>query len=930
MLSRIFYSDAIRFLLQALVFMLVCSCQYGSDETQEISDGDSRTFQLPKEDGDSEVMAFAMKSPTLPIVPECLETEQGCIQLENWTCPEGWETVVHSTLKDTEGDPFSWCEPPTLAGLKVPEAGDQGSDYLTPPAEEEHDNADEICDASLGLMPELWGTRCQRIGDPCPEGDFPEIPEEVTGDRWFVKAGSSGGDGSSAKPFRTITKAIAASDVGDVIVLGEGVYEEFVAPSFGRTFWGACVERVTIHPPGDYVDLETAAVMVAGRIELRNLRITGNHIGIIIRRNNTELQLNGVFIDRVQRHGIYADPARAIEHFSDLVIENSLIFGVRPSVDGKFGRGIDIESNPTLSVRIQNSILEATHEIGWWIVGPGVTMEGSDILVRNIRPTPGGTGGEGINFHWGATAKIERILVEKNHTRGVYVAENSQADTSVEFDFLVIRDMLSQPASLRFGRGLVVADGAQVKLTHGLISNNRDTGVSAYKDKSTVILEDSVVQGTQAIDLGASIEEMGMGAYVSDGGIFNFTRTVLDGNHIAGLIAKGEGSIATLTDTAILNTETIKTDGYQHQGGWGIASQYADISADRLLVSGNSSLAVYQTHGGRCELSNALLVNTAADDTGLGGGLFVTKGSSCSLSQSVVKDDVGYGIYASQGLSTAAEEDPAITSLYLADVSVRNIHPAEGLDIGGMLGVGIVVIDGVEVTAERVLVEDCHYSGIDATHTGAVLSFTDLTVRNTSSIEGGEFAGQAGYGLSVSSGASLSVVRGLFTENRELGVAAMGSFTQLSLTDVEISGTLPRECADGREPERVDCYNDQGAPIPIGIGLGAFAGSEVTGRNVWVHSNHYLSGVRLSIYQGTPPEDWPSFAGTLSVANLRVENNLYGVHLLDLPPWYDFFSRNPGIYIFGNHTLDVSTQKGEDFSLVMMTLGDLLSGSSPF
>ncbi|ANU53789.1 DUF1565 domain-containing protein [Acutalibacter muris] len=57
-----------------------------------------------------------------------------------------------------------------------------------------------------------------------------------------------GGDGTRAKPFKTINQAAAIAEAGDTVVVGPGVYREWVDPQNGGTSDGCRVRYISEEP----------------------------------------------------------------------------------------------------------------------------------------------------------------------------------------------------------------------------------------------------------------------------------------------------------------------------------------------------------------------------------------------------------------------------------------------------------------------------------------------------------------------------------------------------------------------------------------------------------------------------------------------------------------------------------------------------------
>ena len=52
---------------------------------------------------------------------------------------------------------------------------------------------------------------------------------------YYVSANSPGGYGTKEHPFKTISEAAKLAKAGDEVIVGPGVYREYVNPAFGGT-----------------------------------------------------------------------------------------------------------------------------------------------------------------------------------------------------------------------------------------------------------------------------------------------------------------------------------------------------------------------------------------------------------------------------------------------------------------------------------------------------------------------------------------------------------------------------------------------------------------------------------------------------------------------------------------------------------------------
>jgi hypothetical protein len=122
-----------------------------------------------------------------------------------------------------------------------------------------------------------------------------------------------------------------------------------------------------------------------------------------------------------------------------------------------------------------------------------------------------------------------------------------------------------------------------------------------------------------------------------------------------------------------------------------------------------------------------------------------------------------------------------------SDIVILDTAPSELGDFG--YGVGLV--DGTSLTLQRAYIARAWGAGIIADGTGSEVMATDLLVRSTRS----NALGVLGRALQAQAGGQLTVERARLEDNREATAVVANEGSVLSLTDVEILSTRPRDCA---------------------------------------------------------------------------------------------------------------------------------------
>jgi hypothetical protein len=225
--------------------------------------------------------------------------------------------------------------------------------------------------------------------------------------------------------------------------------------------------------------------------------------------------------------------------------------------------------------------------------------------------------------------------------------------------------------------------------------------------------------------------------------------------------------------------------------GPGTYDTFLDLGAgidDGLAIYGCSATEVtlrpdtYASGGHR----RAILVSgaagvTLADFRIQGGlpGLWIWQGATAEVSEVVIDEPLGYGVFVG-GTTTAAT---------LTDVEVHDVDP-DVYDHGWLLGYGVAV-DDATVTMTRGGVWGASVVGVLAANVADV-TLNDVTVEDTYP----DYDGSKGRGAHAQGLSSLVVQGGAFRRNSDAGIAAVGAIW-LEVSGVEIRDTAGVPMSDG-------------------------------------------------------------------------------------------------------------------------------------
>jgi hypothetical protein len=434
----------------------------------------------------------------------------------------------------TLGQPDGSCRPAGMLAEDCPDAFDHV------PFEEQIEGASAIaghCEPILpaepcpkGQMAVPGETACHPVM-PCGAGTWGDIP--VDANTVYVDASYLGndGDGSSDKPWTTISDAVAAVASGALIAVASGSYVEDVVISKFVRLWGVCPDQVEL--AGSVTGIAALTLRAgASASEVHGIAVTGEKVGI------------------------------GISGAADVIVEQVWVHDA-------LGRGVVIENElgPT-SVTLRNSLVEDNQEIGARISGSSATLE--DVVIRRTLPEANNQMfGRGISISDAgvpATVIIQSSVIEDNRTVGVVVT-----GSAATFEGVVVRGTLPRASDLQDGVGIAIqenpASGAPATaiVKNALIEENHEVGVRVFGAEAT--LEGLVVRHTQprALDLqgwgGITIQlsaETGRPASAA------VTNSLIEDNHVSGVIVLG--SDATFDGVVVRRTMPRASDQNFGQG----------------------------------------------------------------------------------------------------------------------------------------------------------------------------------------------------------------------------------------------------------------------------------------------------------------------------------------------------------------------------
>ncbi len=583
-------------------------------------------------------------------------------------------------------------------------------------------------------------------------------------DAIFVDAAATGGDGSADAPLSSLSDALAGVEFGATIVLAAGSYPGPVTIEAPLILVGRCREKVEIvggDGPTVAVNAERGDV-----VTLHELTITGGRGGVSVTRG--ALGLDRVVVQSAVEFGVHAIGSGAAVVATSLTVTGTTStapnapdgYGIRSIQGAEFvGQGVEVLDSTfagavvdaTATIALTDCTIADTRQraAGDW--GVGVTSAGilslqactvernhgngllltggtalvEDSVIADVGANKDGTYGYGIDAE-SAAVIVRRTEIRAANTYGVFALGS---DTSVSLEEVIVRDTV-EGKELGQCAGIAVTGGATLTIHGGEVSGNSSTGIAVGGEGST-----ATVTGTAIVDTCESAAgEAGYGVGVGEGGYAEFVDVSIERNHAVGVLVTGVGAHATLRQSRVADTRAGTTAGY----GAGIeVTEGAAAAIEDTQVARSQGVGV-NVWGMGSTLTATRLSVAATKETlidGLGWGVAAQNGGNVELTASTVTETHGLGVMVADPTTRATLADTIIsdTRRTAARLVALGIYTADGgnaeltdVTIRGTEGPGTWVVDGGALLCTRCALTGNGFAG--AVVVGGTLTLSDSDV----------------------------------------------------------------------------------------------------------------------------------------------------------------------------------------------------------
>jgi len=471
---------------------------------------------------------------------------------------------------------------------------------------------------------------------------------------------------------------LVADPPGSVIVLPPGVYPAAFSlggDADGLRLVGACREGVILQ--GD----DTSSVVALdgrARVELAHLTVAGGLRPLAVSRGT--LALEEVTVRDGLEMGIVAAGSRA-----EVELDRVAVLDTR-QLDGRYGRGVDIEVGATLAA--DGLTLSGNHDVSLFLVD-GAVATLSDVEVQDTRPLSAREGGRGVEVGLGASLDATRLRVDGSGDVALFAY-------GLATEVVLVESELVGTAPLEVGRevyGAQIVEGAFVSMTGGRVAENGGAGLLVDGAASLAILD-----GVEVSDnVSGSLDDPGGGVAVQAGADATLRGLSFERNAGLAVALRDPDSVIDGEDLVIRDTR-IGPDGV---GGEALYAAEGTLRATRVEVSDGQEHAVYARVGARVELEELQVDGTWTDED-------ARYGRGVNIQEQAVATCTGCILLGSHDVGVIA--DGPGTSVELWDSTVSGTRNAS--DTRSALGVAAQ--DGARVSGDGLVVADTEGPGLYA------------------------------------------------------------------------------------------------------------------------------------------------------------------------------------------------------------------------
>ena len=365
----------------------------------------------------------------------------------------------------------------------------------------------------------------------------------------------------------------------------------------------------------------------------------------------------------------------------------------------------------------------------------------------------------------GASVTVRSVVMDANRGGGVIAAG---AGTRMKIERSVVRGSI--PGDLTKGYGVEASAGADLMVVQSAVIDNTAIGIHVVGKGAHGSVDRSVVARTSS----DAAKDFGNGVVVRNGASADIASSAVAQNHEIAVVSYGAGTSVTVRDTTITGTKNSRV-GY----GRGVLVDGAAIALERVTISGSTDGGIVAEAKGTATVTDSVVQGTTAGSDGTNGfGIAVIQGSAVTIKGSAIVGNRQSGV---------AVLGPG-SKLVANDSLVADTLP----DGDGGRGFGIdLETGGVAEVRGSALIRNTS-AGAGSFEPGSKLTMSGSVIGATRA----DGSKKGGLGITIEAGGAGAITASAIVGNRDVGIAARGAGSSLTVDQTVVRGTLPLD-SDG-------------------------------------------------------------------------------------------------------------------------------------
>ncbi|MBI5608850.1 MAG: hypothetical protein HY902_08205 [Deltaproteobacteria bacterium] len=315
------------------------------------------------------------------------------------------------------------------------------------------------------------------------------------------------------------------------------------------------------------------------------------------------LTAQAVVVTSAHAHGVLGTGA-----LSKVSLANVLVSGTEVRVaDGKAGHGAWFEAGS--SAELQQLRLSGNHAAGLGFAGSKTTANGDNLTIDATQAqNSDGKQGFGLMVVEGASVKLGTLRAHKNRAVGVLVADPGSYLQVVK---LTVDETLPRQNDGSGGIGVSVEGGASLLATTLRVHKNRTFGVQVDGDGSSADLGMSGAVRVDGTQPGSASQKGGWGIAVAGGGQLKLSFALIDDAREVALAASGTG---TQLEAYVLHLQNTMA-GPKGEMGRALVVEADAVAKVKALTAFNNRQAGVSVHSAKLDLEDGWISGTAPDES---------------------------------------------------------------------------------------------------------------------------------------------------------------------------------------------------------------------------------------------------------------------------------------------------------------------------